>query len=228
MEKPAMSRTAFLSLLACSACSLAVTAWAAAKPAETDVPRTTSGRPDLSGFYDTATITPLQRPVSFGDNLYLTPEQAREIEEAERYRRANDPTERGGADRGAPPVGGDGSEGSAGNVGGYNTFWVDPGDEVFMIDGKFRTSIIIDPPNGRMPPLTEEAKARAARRAPPARTREPPTGSTRATARDPTTTWSSDRSPSAASWASDRQRDRRCSRFSTTIRSGSSRPRPTS
>jgi hypothetical protein len=45
----------------------------------------------------------------------------------------------------------------AGNVGGYNWFWVDRGAEAFAIDGQFPTSILIDPPNGRMPPMTPTA-----------------------------------------------------------------------
>jgi len=129
-----------------------------------DARRTASGRPDLSGFYDGATITPLQRPAIYGNSLYLSEEEARRIEREELERRANDPTEQGGADRGAPPVGGDGSEGAAGNVGGYNTFWVDPGESLFTVDGKFRTSIIVDPADGRIPPLTETARAARADR----------------------------------------------------------------
>ena len=52
--------------------------------------------------------------------------------------------------RGAPKKGGDGNNtAGAGGVGGYNAFWIDPGSKTFEIDGKFRTSIIYDPPNGR-------------------------------------------------------------------------------
>ena len=39
-------------------------------------------------------------------------------------------------------------------VGGYNTFWVDPGSDLSELDGKIRTSIIYEPANGRQPPLT--------------------------------------------------------------------------
>ncbi len=131
-----------------------------------EVPRTPSGRPDLSGNYDVAMLTPLQRPERFGDNLYLTSAEAEAIEEAERLRSLNPANEGGGADRGAPPVGGDGSVGAEGNVGGYNSYWTDRGSEVFAIDGKFRTSILYDPPNGRLPPQTEEAAARSADRPP--------------------------------------------------------------
>jgi hypothetical protein len=50
-------------------------------------------------------------------------------------------------------------------VGGYNGFWLDPGDNVIRIDGVARSSIIVDPADGRIPPLTPEAKKRLAERA---------------------------------------------------------------
>ena len=131
--------------------------------AETDAPRTASGRPNFTGNYNAATLTPLVRPKEFGDNLELTPEEAKEIAESEaaliEARSLNsDP------DREAPPEGGDGSPGAAGNVGGYNTFWIDRGSEAFNVDGKFRTSIIVDPSDGQMPEMTPAAReARAAR-----------------------------------------------------------------
>ena len=57
--------------------------------------------------------------------------------------------------RGAPVKGGDGNNAfGAGAVGGYNSFWVDPGSGLSSVDGKFRTSIIYDPPNGRRPAMT--------------------------------------------------------------------------
>ncbi len=126
------------------------------------------GKPDLSGTYDVSTLTPLTRPREFGDNLELTPEKANEIMEAARQRVLARSANRGPVDEappegGAPPIGlGDEfSEASgAGNVGGYNDFWTDRGTEVFTVDGKFRTSIMVDPPNGRHPPMHEEAIAR--------------------------------------------------------------------
>ncbi len=124
------------------------------------IPRTPDGHPDLSGSYDTATLTPLQRPEQLGDKQFLTDQEAAKIAEEERQRTESralpsDPN------RTAPPAGGDGSEGAAGNVGGYNTFWIDRGTEAFSIDGERRTSILIDPPNGRYPPVTAEVRERA-------------------------------------------------------------------
>ena len=137
---------------------------AAVPAAEAEIPRTPSGRPDLSGTYDIATLTPLQRPEKFGDKLTLTDEEAAAIarEEAEYMARRNAATD---PDRKAPPKGGDGSPGAAGNVGGYNSFWIDRGSGAFRIDGKWRTSIITDPGNGRRPEMTPAAKERAAARA---------------------------------------------------------------
>jgi len=125
--------------------------------------RTSSGRPDLTGNYDTATLTPLSRPAAFGDNLYLTQEEADKIAETERTV-IESRSQNSDPDREAPPEGGDGSTGASGNVGGYNTFWIDRGTDAFTVDGKFRTSIIVDPKNGRMPEMTETARAARAKR----------------------------------------------------------------
>ncbi len=128
-----------------------------------DIPRTPSGRPDLSGTYDVATLTPMQRPTELGEKMFLTEEEAAAIEAGEAAALASifnyDPavnTEASDPNRGAPPVGGDGSSGAAGNVGGYNTVYFDRGSAAFQIDGQWRTSILIDPTNGRYPPRTEE------------------------------------------------------------------------
>ena len=121
-----------------------------------DIPRTADGKPDLSGYYDTATITPLERR---GDQEFLSEERA-EFNAKRAARGLAEGSENQDPDRGAPPVGGDGSAGAAGNVGGYDSFWVDPGEENFKIDGKYRTSIVIDPPSGRRPAWTAAANAR--------------------------------------------------------------------
>ena len=143
-------------------CGLSMTAAWSLGAAE--IPRTPSGHPDLSGTYDIATLTPLQRPQRYGDKLTLTDEEAAEIsrKEAEYIAGRNAPTD---PNRDAPPQGGDGSPGAAGNVGGYNAFWIDRGSGGYKIDGKWRTSIITDPKNGRRPPLTPEGSKAAALRA---------------------------------------------------------------
>ena len=123
-----------------------------------DIPRMVNGHPDLSGTYDVSTLTPMVRRSEYGDKRFLTEEEAAEIAQAALDRdiasnAASDPN------RGAPPQGGDGSPGAAGNVGGYNSFWIDRGTGAFQIDGEWRTSILIDPPNGRFPPASEERRA---------------------------------------------------------------------
>ena len=127
--------------------------------AQSDIPRTASGKPDLSGTYDAATLTPLERPEDLGEKMALTDEEAAEIAEGMRraMAAADSPSD---PNRGAPPEGGDGSAGASGNVGGYNAFWIDPGAGAYQIDGQWRTSILIDPPNGRFPPRVESAPAR--------------------------------------------------------------------
>jgi hypothetical protein len=125
--------------------------------------RAQSSPPDLSGTYNVATVTPLQRPEAFGNNLLLSAEQAEKIVARVAAAKAAS-LEASDPDREAPPAGGDGSRGAAGNVGGYNSFWIDNGDTTFSIDGKFRTSIITSPENGRYPALTPAGQQRAAAR----------------------------------------------------------------
>jgi hypothetical protein len=129
-------------------------------PAKTySPPRLSDGHPDLSGTYDVATLTPLERPI--GQNGVLTKEQAAKLENMAAALVADgDKTIAG--DRSAPPKGGDGSRGAAGNVGGYNRGWLDPGSKYTVVNGENRSSIIVDPPNGRMPPFTPAAGQRVA------------------------------------------------------------------
>jgi len=124
--------------------------------ATADIQRTPSGKPSLGGFYDSGTLTPVDRPAAFGDKQFMSQEEADDIVKLQATglaaaNRESDPN------REAPRLGGDGNNGSgAGGVGGYNAFWVDPGSFVSEVDGKFRTSIVYDPPNGRRPPMTME------------------------------------------------------------------------
>lgn len=135
---------------------------ATAPPAYAETAQTE--RPDLSGTYDTGTLTPLERPEWLGETQSIYPWVAKTLNWVAQFglewvnERESDP------DREAPPAGGDGSGQAfgAGNVGGYNTFWIDPGSRAFEINGNYRTSIIIDPANGRMPLRTEAGQQRMA------------------------------------------------------------------
>ncbi|MEM7097901.1 MAG: hypothetical protein AAF541_06530 [Pseudomonadota bacterium] len=110
-------------------------------------------RVDLSGTYDVGTLTPLERPLAYGDNQILTPTKAADLANAAAQRMS-----RAGAqsdpNRSAPQKGG--------RVGGYNAFWFDRGDSVALVDGAFRTSIITQPKNGRIPPMTKYGAQRRA------------------------------------------------------------------
>ena len=125
------------------------------------VPRTPDGHPDLTGMYDLAMLTPLERPT--GLPAVLSDAAAARLERsiADQERKARGPIR---GDREAPPKGGDGSVGPAGNVGGYNTFWLDRGTHYSTVDGQKRSSIVIDPADGRLPPLTADARSRAAKK----------------------------------------------------------------
>jgi hypothetical protein len=137
--------------------------------AKSDIPRLPDGHPDLQGTYDLATMTPMERTP--GDAPVLTKEQAQKIQQAELARRTAD----GGKldpNRGTLPVGGDHSSGKSyfeilekaggGAVGGYDRLWLNQGTAYTMVDGQIRTSIVIDPPDGRVPPVNAAAKKRQA------------------------------------------------------------------
>lgn len=100
------------------------------------VARTSFGAPDLQGTYNIATVTMLERGEQFGGELVITPEEAARIgQTGESY-----------LDTLIESVGG-----AEAAVGGYNTFWMDPGERMALIDGGIRTSIIVEPENGRLP-----------------------------------------------------------------------------
>src|SRR6267154_102956 len=101
------------------------------------IARLPDGHPDLQGTYDLATLTPIERPR--GANATMTPDEAKKLEAANARRRAQGDQKIQG-DRAAPPKGGDGSQGAAGNVGGYNSGWLDPGSAFNVVDGQIRTS----------------------------------------------------------------------------------------
>lgn len=126
-----------------------------------DIPRTPDGKPDLSGFFDTATLTPLQRSEELGDKSFITQEEAAKIAAAVAATRSksslpSDPN------RGAPERGGDGTADAGGGVGGYNDFWLDYGSGRFRLNGRYPTSIITYPENGRYPEMTPLGEKRMA------------------------------------------------------------------
>ena len=133
---------------------IAVLAFAAVVPAggqtHGKAPRTIEGRPDLQGVWTFSTITPLERPAEFAGREFITDAEAQAYEQriAERTNRDNRE-----------------SSAEADVSSAYNEFWWDRGVHAARVRGKVRTSLIVDPPDGRLPPLTAEAQARAAARA---------------------------------------------------------------
>jgi hypothetical protein len=142
-------RTQFLALAgAITAAALATVqldgqAPAPARARATTAPRTPDGRPDLQGVWNFATLTPLERPDDLAGKPFLTDADIEKIEKQAvvRQREEGGPT----------PL-------PRGSVGGYNQFWYEPGNSVVA---DRRTSLIVDPPDGRIPALTEEGKKRA-------------------------------------------------------------------
>jgi hypothetical protein len=143
-------------------------------------PRTLDGKPDLQGNWSNETQTPFERWGKYGPTL--TEEQATALEKraqvVEEFRdRASDPNAplpTKGGDRGLSPPGEKTfveqlAEAAAGPVGGYNGFWLDPGNQVIRINGIPRSSILVDPPDGRIPALTAAGQQRLAERVAQAR-----------------------------------------------------------
>jgi len=101
--------------------------------AQTKAPmKTPWGDPDLQGTWTNETITPFERPANLAGKAFLTPEEAAAIEK-------RSATQRESSDE-APP--------RAGDVGNYNQFWMDSGSKVVA---SRRTSLVIEPSDGRVP-----------------------------------------------------------------------------
>ncbi len=117
--------------------------------------RTPDGQPDVSGIFTFRTLTPLERPRELEGQEQLSPEEAALFEAAERTRRNRDLFDpEKGALFYAPR--------SEGGVLSYNEFWYERGVE---LTSDKRTSLIVDPPDGRRPPRTESSQIAARERA---------------------------------------------------------------
>jgi hypothetical protein len=134
--------------------SLLTLAWCAPGLADTyKAPRLSDGTPDFQGVWTNATATPMERPAEFGNRRSFSKEEADAIEREARGRVAadaapSDPNKKIEAASSLPPVG------------NYNLFWTDRGMTAALINGEYRTSVLIDPANGRFPELTAAAKQR--------------------------------------------------------------------
>jgi len=105
--------------------------------AQNQVRRTPWGDPDLEGIWTNATLTPLQRPPELASKEFLTPEEAAQFQRS-RIEQTN-------ADRPLPP----------GQVGAYNDVFFERGTSIVR---SRRTSLVVDPPDGRIPAMTPDAQ----------------------------------------------------------------------
>jgi hypothetical protein len=135
-------RPAALALITALACGVTLAAQSKAPAASGSgwtVPRTPSGHPDLQGIWTNATLTPLERPKAMGDRRFLTEAEAASFEaQAARLRATADDNL------------------VKGEVGSYNQFWFDSGSTIMP---SRQTSLVVDPPDGRVP-VRPEAEAR--------------------------------------------------------------------
>ena len=106
--------------------------------------------PDLQGTWNFSTITPLERPAEFAAKEFLTDAEASGYE-ARTAQRNNRDTREQSADADVSSA--------------YNEFWWDRGVHAARVNGRTRTSLIVDPPDGRIPALTADGQQRAAARA---------------------------------------------------------------
>jgi hypothetical protein len=135
------------------AIALALTQAADDATADRDAAAAASPR-RLEGVWSFATLTPFERPAELASKAYLSDEEARAFEADTLARNDRDRRDGGAAVDAAR---------------GVADFWFDRGTRVAELNGRKLSSLVVDPPDGRVPPLTAEARARAAARGTDAR-----------------------------------------------------------
>jgi hypothetical protein len=142
-----MLRTAITTVLICAAGSAAAQPAAPAKPAaKWTMPRLADGHPDFQGVWTNKTITPFDRPKELGNKEFFTADEAKAfvkktLERNNRDNRTDDVSD---------------------VIGAYNAFWWDSGSALLP---NMRTSIVVEPRNGQVPPLTAARAAAMAAQA---------------------------------------------------------------
>ena len=136
----------FLASLSMAACvvaleSLATAPVAGQAPAAAKATRTPWGHPDLQGTWDNHTITPLERPARFAGREFLTPQEVAELERRAVLENTDEARQDGERDVSTA----------------YNDFWWDRATNVVT---SHRTSLIVDPPDGKIPPSVAAARTR--------------------------------------------------------------------
>lgn len=130
-------------LLPVAGLSAALVVSASAFAADYKVPRNSAGQPDFQGVWDFRNLTPLERPRELGNKATFTPEEQKAFKEKALAAVDVDQLR-------------ENADASTDVEGAYNAFWMDYGSHM---NEDLRTSLIIDPPNGRLPDLTEQGKA---------------------------------------------------------------------
>jgi hypothetical protein len=110
-----------------------------------NLPRTADGHPDLQGIWTNTTLTPLERSTDLAGKSVLTEDEATTYEK-QILERVNFDRRDGGAETDVTRA--------------YNNLFMDRGTQLATINGTKRTSIIVDPKDGRVPPLTPEGSER--------------------------------------------------------------------
>jgi hypothetical protein len=156
MKFRSLIKSSVVSLLAVASVSAQTDRAPAAAPAPAAkagvVPRAADKHPDLSGIWSNATRTPFERPAAFAGKATISDDEARKWEAKENQR-----WEEGSTIEGGRPVTIQG--------GAYNVLFYDNGNEMARIGGQKRTSMVVDPPDGHIPPQVPAARDRVRRRA---------------------------------------------------------------
>ena len=144
-------RIAVAALVTATVCvALAASQSTPSAPKATSLARTADGRPDLQAIWNFSSLTPLERPADLAGKPTMTLAEAAQFEK--------NAMERNNADRRDGGVAADLAR-------AYNDGWYDRGTHMAILNGVARTSLVVDPPDGRIPALTADAQRRATERA---------------------------------------------------------------